>query len=73
MGDKDTESSFNKLIKSIAESGVSSYMIDGKIPPHRSIACFSTDSIAQIVNELDGNITSFKAGDIVWPSLGMFV
>ena len=71
--DKDTESQFKGIIESIAESGLNRYMIDAKIPPHISIACFSTDDVEPIIHELDGHISSFRAGNIVWPSLGMFV
>lgn len=71
--DEKTELSFNTLIELIAESGVSQYMVDAKIPPHISLDCFSTDNIQPIVNALDEHIACFTAGGIVWPSLGMFV
>jgi len=71
--DKDTEASFNNIIASIAASGVSSCMVDAKIPPHITVAGFSTDNANAIIEELDAHIACFMAGNIVWPSLGAFV
>ena len=71
--EKEVESKFKSIFELIAESGVSRYMIDTKTPPHISIACFSTDKIERIINALDEQLSGFKAGYIVWPSLGMFV
>ena len=71
--DKDTESSFNNIIMSIATSGASTFMIDSKIPPHIGLACFCTEDIATITDEMDKHISEFVASDIAWPSLGTFV
>ncbi|MCL2059739.1 MAG: hypothetical protein FWH01_11915 [Oscillospiraceae bacterium] len=71
--DKETESKFKKIFEFIAESGVSRYMIETETPPHISITCFSTDNIELILNRLNEQLSSFKTGNIVWPSLGMFV
>lgn len=71
--DETTESVFNSIIKSIADSEASSYLIDVKIPPHITLALFCTDNVESITNELDKHIESFNAGDITWVSLGAFV
>ena len=71
--DKDTESYFNSIIKSIANSGASSYMLATNIPPHITIADFYTKEINTIVSELDNNITNFAIGDVIWASLGSFI
>ena len=71
--DDETESYFNTLIRSIFDCGVSSYMIDEKIPPHICLAYFQTEAIDELANELEGYIASFKSCDIVWSSLGAFV
>ena len=71
--DEDTESYFNAFIRSISDSGVSSHMIDERVPPHISLACFQTETINEIINELNSQILSFKSGGIVWSSLGAFI
>jgi len=71
--DKNTEASFKSIIGSVAASGVSSHMVDAGIPPHITIAGFSTDRIEAIIERLDARISCFKAGTILWPSLGVFV
>jgi len=71
--DNDVESKFQNIIELIAESGISNYVTDTKIPPHISIAAFTTDNVDPIISKLDGHISDFKPGNIVWPSLGMFV
>ncbi len=71
--DKDTESYFNSIISSIANSGASSYMVDTNIPPHITIADFYTEEVNIIVSEVDNNITNFTTGDVIWVSLGSFV
>jgi len=71
--DKETESYFNDIIASIADSGASNYMLDNKTIPHITIADFHTDMVDIVVNELDNNISDFKVGDVIWVSLGTFV
>ena len=71
--DRDTEASFNNIIEAIAAGGVGSYMVDAGIPPHITIAGFSTDQVEAIIEALDAHSPCFRAGNIVWPSLGAFV
>jgi hypothetical protein len=47
-------------------------MLETKIPPHISIACFSTNLIEPIIDMISENLSTFKTGKIAWPSLGMF-
>ena len=71
--DSDTDNYFQNIINSIADSGVSSYMTDKKIPPHITLAFFCTEKIDRVIDELDKRISDFKTGDITWASLGAFV
>jgi len=71
--DKDTESRFKKIIEAIAAGGAGSCMTDAKIPPHITIAGFSTENAEAIIEQLDAHSSCFRAGNIVWPSLGAFV
>jgi len=43
------------------------------IPPHITIACFHTEELEKIINEVDMNISDIKAGSIIGASLGTFV
>jgi len=71
--DHETESYFNNIIQSIANNGVSSYMIKKEIIPHITIADFHTEKIDSIVTVLENNISDFMVGDVIWASLGSFV
>ena len=70
--DKKTETYFNDIITSIADSGASIYMIQNKTIPHITIADFHTENIDCVISQLENNISNFKAGDVVWASLGSF-
>ena len=71
--DKTTEIHFQDIIKAIADSGASHYMLDVKIPPHITLAYFIAENIERIIIELDKNISYFKMGEITWASLSAFV
>ena len=71
--DQSTEAYFNNIIASIAGSGVSGYMIDHKIPPHITVAFFSTEKIGKIIGKLDKSLPRMKADAVTWASLGTFV
>ncbi|MCL2135974.1 MAG: hypothetical protein FWH40_00375 [Coriobacteriia bacterium] len=66
------ESEFKSIVESIAQSGLSSYLVDVGVPPHLSLACFSTEDIEPIIDEMDKQTTMLKTGSIAWPALGFF-
>lgn len=71
--DEETATYFNGIIKAIAESGSSSYMVDNKTIPHITIADFYTENIDVIITALDNNSAIFSAGEVTWASLGSFI
>ena len=70
---KETEDKIQTIISKVADSGVNSYMIDTKIPPHVTIGAFDSDYEENIlIDKININIHRFQCGDIFWASIGVF-
>lgn len=69
--DKATGKLQGFINKAAAKSG-NSFMIDGQVPPHITIASFQTDKEDKIVEILDKRIKCAENGMITWASIGVF-
>ena len=71
--DDATETYFNNIMSALTNSNSNFGLEHDDLPPHISIACFQTEELDRIINEVDKNIFEIKSGGIVWASLGAFV
>ena len=71
--DDATETYFNSIMSALANSNSDFDLGHHDLPPHISIACFQTEKLDTIINEVDKNISEIKSGGISWASLGVFV
>jgi 2'-5' RNA ligase len=71
--DHASKEKLSRLTRQIAQSGVNTYMLDQKIPPHITLACVCAEQSQHMIDRLDENIAGFHQGDIFWASLGIFL
>ena len=71
--DQSSSEKLNYITRHIAQSGANSYMLEHKIPPHITLACVCSAQPQPLIDLLDENIADFRAGDVFWASLGVFV
>ncbi len=60
------------LIDKTSYKSGNNFMIDGKVPPHITIASFQTDQEKKAVEILDKIIRDIRGGTITWASIGVF-
>ena len=61
-----------RLINKVADKSGNKYMIQGKVPPHITIAAFHSRDEDKVIEVLDHRIKAMKRGRIDWVSLGVF-
>jgi len=71
--DQASEEKLSRFTRQIAQSGVNTYMLDQKIPPHITLACVCAEQPQPMIDRLDENIAGFSQGDVFWASLGIFM
>ena len=71
--DSSTEKAFNIIINDLFYKEIGGCQPEERLPPHLTVACFTTDSVETVLDELDKNILRITSGQIVWASLGAFV
>lgn len=65
----------NKIIQKLIDKTATKsnkFMINGKVPPHITIASFQTNEEKKIIEELDRRMKEIKSGSIMWASIGIF-
>ena len=70
--DKDSSRKIQKLIDRAALKSKNNFMIEGKVPPHITIAAFQFNDDHEIIKVLDKTINNINKGDITWASVGSF-
>ena len=70
--DEKCESQIMKFTTALVENGINRYLIDNEIPPHVTIAAFSSDNSEVAKSIISKNINRFKSGRVVWCSIGAF-
>lgn len=60
------------FINKVAVKSGNNFMIDGKVPPHITIAAFQSNEENKVIEILDKDIKNIKSGMINWASIGVF-
>lgn len=70
--DGDTSRKIQKLIDKAAAKSGNSFMIDGNVPPHITIAAFHCNDERKVIEALDKRINDINIGTITFASIGVF-
>lgn len=70
--DDKTSKIIQGLINKVAAKSGNSFMIDGNVPPHITIASFQAQEERRIIELLDEKIKVIKSGTITFASIGVF-
>lgn len=70
--DDNTSRKIKSLINKAAAKSGNSFMIDGNVPPHITIASFQAHEESKVIELLDKKINDIKCGNITFASIGVF-
>ena len=70
--DENTSKKIQGLINKVANKCGNTFMIDGNVPPHITIAAFQSNDERKVIEVLDKSINSIKIGAITFASIGVF-
>ncbi|HCW53929.1 MAG TPA: hypothetical protein DG753_09370 [Clostridium sp.] len=70
--DDNTSRKVQKLIDKTAYKSGNTFMIDGSVPPHITIASFQTEQETRVIELLDEKIKEIQSGVITFASIGVF-
>ena len=70
--DDNSSRKIQSFINKVASKSGNNFMIDGKVPPHITIAGFQTDEEKKVIEILDKRMQDIKSGIITWASIGVF-
>ena len=71
--DEKTNKRIQQYINDIARITGNTYMLDGNVPPHITVASFETDREAEAVAMLEAVAKELGSGKIRWVSVGTFL
>lgn len=70
--DDRTSKRIKNYINKVAKRSGNSFMIEGNVPPHITVAAFNGKGEDKIIEELNKEIVMIKKGTITWASIGSF-
>lgn len=71
--DDATNKRIQGYIDQIAKRTGNTFMLDGKVPPHLTVAAFETNNPKQVLIRLEDVMKPMKKGEIQWASVGSFL
>ena len=70
--DDESSKKIQRLINKVGDKSGNKFMIEGKVPPHITIAAFQTKEESKVVEILGDKIKDIKDTIITWASIGIF-
>ena len=70
--DEKTDKRIREYIKQVAKRTGNTFMLDGNVPPHITIAAFESQNLEEVIAKLDVAFKNIKAGKLTWASVGTF-
>ncbi|WP_294353035.1 2'-5' RNA ligase family protein [uncultured Clostridium sp.] len=70
--DDESSEKIQRLINKVGDKSGNKFMIEGKVPPHITIAAFQTKEESKVIEILGNNIKDIKDTIITWASIGIF-
>jgi hypothetical protein len=70
--DEKTEYMMQSLINKVADKTGNTFMIDGKIPPHITVAAFETRNEVKAIELFEKSMVNVKGDEIFFASVGSF-
>lgn len=70
--DDNTSRKIQRLIDKTAYKSGNTFMIDGDVPPHITIASFQTDQESKVIELLEEKIKDIKSEMVTFASIGVF-
>lgn len=70
--DESTSKKIQGLINKVANKCGNTFMIDGNVPPHITIAEFQSNDEKKVIEALGKRIMNIKIGTITFASIGVF-
>lgn len=71
--DEKTDKHIRGFIKQVAKKTGNTYMLDGNVPPHITIAAFEAQETEIVIKKLEQELQMFRKGKITWASVGIFL
>lgn len=71
--DEKTEKHIYGFMKQVAKKTGNTYMLDGNVPPHITIAAFETKHLEDVVSKMDTFVADMNKGEIIWASVAAFL
>lgn len=71
--DDKTEKHIQSFINQVAKNTGNTYMLDGNVPPHITVAAFDAKNIDDVLTDLNSTINTFSSGQITWASVAAFL
>ena len=71
--DTKTEKHIRGFINQVSKNTGNSYMLDGNVPPHITIAAFDTDNLTNVLSNLDPIMSTLAQDKITWASVAAFL
>lgn len=71
--DKETTDKIQEYINQVAKKTGNTFMLDGRVPPHITLAAFDVDREGQITAFLEQEISQLQQGTLQWASIGTFL
>lgn len=71
--DPVTEERIQSMISKVAISSGNTFMTEGKVPPHMTIAAFETQQESKAIDMFSSCVKSMRQTEIFMPSVGMFL
>lgn len=70
--DDESSKKIQRLINKVGDKSGNKFMIEGKVPPHITIAAFQTKEESKVIEILGDKIKDIKDTIITWASIGIF-
>ena len=71
--DKETTDKIQEYINQVAKKTGNTFMLDGRVPPHITLASFDVYREGQITAFLEQEISQLQQGTLQWASIGTFL
>lgn len=71
--DEKTDKHIRGFMKQVAKKTGNTYMIDGNVPPHITIAAFEAQEAETAIRKIEQEIQEFQKGKITWASMAVFL